>query len=313
MKSPAKKIQAKAKAKPSRRASPKKKKANKEYDSDSSYEEEEGNDEDDEVIVLDGEGDEGYADKMARLNLKAARGDYYLSELGGFESDFNKKDDDDDLGEGGADGCGGVVAVTSTDANEEEVDDIGNGCGDSYDDSAVKADSWDKRKKGKIQFKKKQEMGEQRKAKNFLPEPSDKVLRAYAKSDMRIAQATEFMGKKHGVEMEERQTVIAEKQEEIYGEYGYQKAYQNIQGQFNRICEALGIDSGEDEASILKTIGEMVETMIDDGEEGGGKVKLKVGKTEKQQGAGGKMKIEALKKGKQVEIVKVEGGVEEVF
>jgi len=57
----------------------------------------------------------------------------------------------------------------------------------------------------------------------------------------------------------------------------------------------------------------MVETMIDDGEEGGGKVKLKVGKTEKQQGAGGKMKIEALKKGKQVEIVKVEGGVEEVF
>ena len=102
--------------------------------------------------------------------------------------------------------------------------------------------------------------------------------------------------------MEERQTVIAEKQEEIYGEYGYQKAYQNIQGQFNRICEALGIYSGEDEASILKSIGEMVETMIDDGEEGGGKVKLKVGKTEKQQGAGGKMKIEALKKGKQVEI-----------
>ena len=113
--------------------------------------------------------------------------------------------------------------------------------------------------------------------------------------------------------MEERRTVIAEKQEEIYGEYGYQKAYQNIQGQFNRICEALGIDSGEDEASILKTIKEMVETMIDDGEEGGGKVKLKVGKTEKQQGAGGKMKIEALKKGKQVEIVKVEGGVGEVF
>ena len=106
---------------------------------------------------------------------------------------------------------GGVVAVTSTDANEEEVDDIGNGCGDSYDDSAVKADSWDKRKKGKIQFKKKQEMGEQRKAKNFLPEPSDKVLRAYAKSDERIARATDFMGKKHGVEMEERQTVIAEK------------------------------------------------------------------------------------------------------
>ena len=74
--------------------------------------------------------------------------------------------------------------------------------------------------------------------------------------------------------MEERQTVIAEKQEEIYGEYGYQKAYQNIQGQFNRICEALGIDSGEDEASILKSIGEMVETVIYDGEEGGGKVKL---------------------------------------
>ena len=77
LKSPAKKIQAKAKAKakPSR-SSPKKKKANKEYDSDSSYEEEEGNDEDDEVIVLDGEGDEGYAGKMARLNLKASRGDY---------------------------------------------------------------------------------------------------------------------------------------------------------------------------------------------------------------------------------------------
>jgi len=107
LKFPAKKIQSKAKAKPSRRASPKKKKANKEYDSDSSYEEEEENDEDDEVIVLDGEGDEDYANKLARLNLKASRGDYYLSELGGFESDFNKKDDDDDLGEGGADGCGG--------------------------------------------------------------------------------------------------------------------------------------------------------------------------------------------------------------
>ena len=195
LKFPAKKIQSKAKAKPSR-SSPKKKKANKEYDSDSSYEEEEEEEqeEDDDVIFLDGEGDEDYAKKMARLELKASRGDYFLSELGGFESDFNKKDDEDDLGEGGADGCGGVVAVTSTDANEEEVDDIGNGCGDSYDDSAVKADSWDKRKKGKIQFKKKQEMGEQRKAKNFLPEPSDKVLRAYAKSDERIARATDFMG-----------------------------------------------------------------------------------------------------------------------
>ena len=42
-------------------------------------------------------------------------------------------------------------------------------------------------------------------------------------------------------------------------------------------------------------------------------MKLKVGKTEKQQGAGGKKNTEALKKGKQVEIVKVEGGVEEVF
>ena len=107
MKSPAKKIQAKAKAKPSRRASPKKKKANKEYDSDSSYEDKEEKEEDDEVIVLDGESDEDYADKMTRLNLTASRGDYYLSELGGFESDFNKKDDEDDLGEGGADGCGG--------------------------------------------------------------------------------------------------------------------------------------------------------------------------------------------------------------
>ena len=85
--------------------------------------------------------------------------------------------------------------MTSIDANEEEVDDIGNGCGDYYDDSAVKADSWDKRKKGKSRFKKKQEMGEQRKAKNFLPEQSDKVLRAYAKSDKRIAEATDFLGK----------------------------------------------------------------------------------------------------------------------
>ena len=109
-------------------------------------------------------------------------------------------------------------------------------------------------RKGRVDLKKKQEMGKQRKAKTFLPEPSDKVLRAYAKSDKRIARATDFIGKKHEVEMEERQTVIAEKQEEIYGEFGYQKAYQNIQGQFNRICEALGIDSGEDEASILKSI-----------------------------------------------------------
>ena len=53
---------------------------------------------------MDGEGDEDYANKLARLNLKASRGDYYLSELGGFESDFNKKDDEDVLGEGGADG-----------------------------------------------------------------------------------------------------------------------------------------------------------------------------------------------------------------
>ena len=146
----------------------------------------------------------------------------------------------------------GGVASSCSNADEEEVDDIGNRCGDSYDDSDVKPDFYDKKMKGKVQFKKKQEMGEQRKAKNFLPEPSDKVLRAYAKSDMRIAQATDFMGKKHGVEMEERQTVIAEKQEEIYGEYGYQKAYQNIQGQFNRICEALGIDSGEDESRIVQ-------------------------------------------------------------
>ena len=101
---------------------------------------------------------------------------------------------------------GGVVAVTSTDANEEEVDDIVNRCGDYYDDSAVKSDFHDKKMKGKVQFKKKQEMGEQRKAKTFLPEPSDKVLRAYAKSDERIARATDFMGKKHGVEMEERQS-----------------------------------------------------------------------------------------------------------
>jgi len=111
LKSPAKKIQSKTKAKPSRRASSKKKKANKDSDSDSSYEEEEENEEDDDVIVLDGEGDEDYANKMTRLQLKASRGDYFLSELGGFESDFNKKGDDDDLGEGGADGCGGGCFV----------------------------------------------------------------------------------------------------------------------------------------------------------------------------------------------------------
>ena len=148
------------------------------------------------------------------------------------------------------------------------------------------------------------------------------ILRAYAKSDARINQATDYIGKKHEVEIQQRQTVIAEKQEEIYGEYGYQKAYQNIQGQFNRICEALGIDSGEDEASILKSIGEMVETMVDDGgegKEGGGKVKLKVGMSKKQ-GAGEKKKIqigekkkiEVLKKGKQADIGEVERGIGEV-
>jgi len=53
-------------------------------------------------------------------HLKASRGDYYLSELGGFESDFNRKDDDDDLGEGGADGCGGVASLCSNADNELE-------------------------------------------------------------------------------------------------------------------------------------------------------------------------------------------------
>ena len=123
--------------------------------------------------------------KISKFTMRGGRGAKFLSEMGEFE-----KQDDDSDDEGGASG-----AVTSTDANEEEVAVIGNRWGDYYDDSAVKSDScWDKRKKGKIQFKKKQEMGEQRKAKNFLPEPSNKVLRAYAKSDERIARATDFMG-----------------------------------------------------------------------------------------------------------------------
>ena len=106
--------------------------------------------------------------KNSKFTMRGGRGAKFFSEMGEFE-----KQDDDSDDEDGASG-----AVTSTDANEEEVDDIGNGCGDYYDDSTVKADSWDKRKKGKSRFKKKQEMGEQRKAKNFLPEPSDKVKKA---------------------------------------------------------------------------------------------------------------------------------------
>ena len=77
---------------------------------------------------------------------------------------------------------------------------------------------------------------------------------------------------------------------------------ENETHEISTLLFSLKVRYSTDEASILKSIGEMVETMIDDGEEGGGKVKLKVGKTEKQQGSGGKMKIEALKKGKQVEI-----------
>ena len=73
------------------------------------------------------------------------------------------------------------------------------------------------------------------------------------------ARKLKVKGKEMTVEMEERQTVIAEKQEEIYGEYGYQKAYQNILGQFHLICEALGVDSGEDIETILERIGEMSE------------------------------------------------------
>ena len=44
-----------------------------------------------------------------------------------------------------------------------------------------------------------------------------------------VDEVTNFIRKKHGAEMNKKQTVIAEKQEEIYGEYGYQKAYQKIQ------------------------------------------------------------------------------------
>ena len=71
--------------------------------------------------------------KISKFTMKGkggARGAKFVSEMGEFE-----KQDDDSDDEGGA-----STAVTSTDANEEEVDDIGNGSGDYYGDSAVKAD-----------------------------------------------------------------------------------------------------------------------------------------------------------------------------
>jgi hypothetical protein len=123
-----------AKAKPVRRATPKKKKA--EIDSDSSSEEEveEEEDDDDEVILVDGAEfeDEAYRvqldAKLADIELKAARGDYYLSDFGCFESDFDKKDDDDDLGEGDAGGSGGVASYSSkTDDDELDDDELDDG------------------------------------------------------------------------------------------------------------------------------------------------------------------------------------------
>jgi hypothetical protein len=63
--------------------------------------------------------------------VKGSRGPKFLGEMGGFE-----KQDDDSEDEGGT-----AEAVTAIDANEEEVDDIGEGCGDYYDDSVVKSAS----------------------------------------------------------------------------------------------------------------------------------------------------------------------------
>jgi hypothetical protein len=123
---PAKKSRAspKVKVEPAGKASPKKKKGG---DDDEDYVDK-GDKDDDEVIVLDGAEveDENYSaqlDKtLAEISIKASRGDYYLSELGGFESDFRKKDDDDDLGDGDAGGSRGV-ASSSSKADDDELDD----------------------------------------------------------------------------------------------------------------------------------------------------------------------------------------------
>jgi hypothetical protein len=104
-----------AKKKPAKRASPKKKKGGGD-DSDSEYDEvDDEDDEDDEISVLDStEAEEdAYSEALSKMKIKASRGDYYLSELGGFESEFDKKDDDDDLGEGDAGGSGGVASSSS--------------------------------------------------------------------------------------------------------------------------------------------------------------------------------------------------------
>ena len=45
----------------------------------------------------------------------------------------------------------GGVASSCSNADEEEVDDIVNRCGDYYDESAVKSDFHDKKMKGRDQ------------------------------------------------------------------------------------------------------------------------------------------------------------------
>ena len=59
--------------------------------------------------------------------------------------------------------------------------------------------------------------------------------------------------------IEEKQEVIKDKQEEIYGESGYLTGFQRQTAELNRICEALDLPSGANVDEILRNIGELTQ------------------------------------------------------
>ena len=126
-------------------------------------------------------------------------------------------------------------------------------------------DRHEKRKKGKEQSNLKQEQTDRKKANSFYPMQSSKQIKAIAKrgsdTEIVVAHNEKRLERKHGEEMVVKQTVIAEKQEvikekeeEIYGDSGYFTGFKALTSQLNRICEALHLEAGSSEDVVLDRI-----------------------------------------------------------
>lgn len=126
-------------------------------------------------------------------------------------------------------------------------------------------DQFEKRNKWKEQFKLKQEKTERKKASYFYPLPSSKQIKASAKrgkyAENLVLYAEGVLERKHGAEMvvkltviAEKQEVIKEKEEEIYGDSGYFTGFKAQTAQLNRICEALQLETGSSEDVVLDRI-----------------------------------------------------------